>query len=220
WTVSDELTQFRQPQAVAVDPAGRVFVSQEPFGVSVFEKYGSLQESWGSAGSGDDEFFDVIAMAADAAHVYALDDLQKRIQVFDSQGRFERSWSTVADPPDATEAPLGIALTPDGRIAVVASRERIDFYDPMGNRVDRWRRASTTMRLADIAIDAAGTVFVTADHQVVQLDPGGAVHAAWTPPPGLTLRRIATSRPGRVFVLLGDAGVATLDGDLHQVGQW
>jgi hypothetical protein len=92
---------FQGPTDVAWDAQGNIFVA-DGLGnarVAKFTRDGVFVKSWGSRGSGDNQFHTSRGIAVDAAgNVYVADRGNNRIQVFDNDGNFKSSITTGGDP--------------------------------------------------------------------------------------------------------------------------
>ena len=91
--------QFHNAFGIACDPQGNVFVtsnqtaSDEPK-VHKYDGFGNLLAEWGTYGSGNGEFNQVMGIAVDlAGHVYVADYWNHRVQVFDRSGRRIGGWA-------------------------------------------------------------------------------------------------------------------------------
>ena len=92
---------FRSPSDIAWDGDGNIFVADGLANARVakFTRDGVFVKSWGSRGSGDNQFKIVHGIAVDAnGNVYVADRGNNRIQVFDNNGTFKSSITTGGDP--------------------------------------------------------------------------------------------------------------------------
>ncbi|HIN24705.1 MAG TPA: hypothetical protein EYM73_10025, partial [Dehalococcoidia bacterium] len=76
--------EFDAPSGVAVDGAGRLFVSDwGNHRILVFSQYGEFIGEWGTEGSDDGQFQNPYGLAVDdEGHVYVVDANNHRIQKF------------------------------------------------------------------------------------------------------------------------------------------
>jgi tripartite motif-containing protein 71 len=87
-----------EPQSVAVDRAGSVYVTDSNLGQCVhkFDSLGRVTHSWGSQGSGNGQFklFPSSVVVDSAGSVYVTDPGNYRVQKFDSSGKFILAWGS------------------------------------------------------------------------------------------------------------------------------
>jgi hypothetical protein len=99
---------FSKPTDVAWDGDGNIFVA-DGLGnarIAKFTSEGVFVKSWGSRGTGQDQFHSVASLAVDASgNVYAADRGNSRIQVFDNNGNYKSSITGVGDP-------MALCITP------------------------------------------------------------------------------------------------------------
>ena len=80
--------EFNNPNGVAVDAAGDVYVAD--YGNSRIQKFtsaGTFIIKWGGSGSGDGQFINAAGVAVDSAgNVYVADTFNNRVQKFDQTG--------------------------------------------------------------------------------------------------------------------------------------
>jgi len=92
---------FQSPTDVAWDAAGNIFVA-DGIGnarVAKFTHDGVFVKSWGSRGTGDNQFKMAHGIAVDASgNVYVADRGNNRIQVFDNDGNYKSSITSGGDP--------------------------------------------------------------------------------------------------------------------------
>jgi DNA-binding beta-propeller fold protein YncE len=92
---------FEGPTDVAFDADGNIFVADGTANARVakFTRDGVFVKSWGSRGSGNDQFSTARSIAVDAGgNVYVADRGNNRIQVFDNNGGFKSSITTAGNP--------------------------------------------------------------------------------------------------------------------------
>ncbi len=92
---------FEGPTDVAWDSSGNIFVADGTGNARIakFDRNGVFVKSWGSRGSGNDQFSTARSIAVDAAgNVYVADRGNNRIQVFDNNGAYKSSITTAGNP--------------------------------------------------------------------------------------------------------------------------
>ena len=181
--------QFNWPKAIAVDPAGNVYVGDTYNDrVQVFDASGELLHKWGNEGrgigpfrkrSGDGQFNWPKAIAVDpAGNVYVGDTYNDRVQVFDSNGRFLRKWGTVGSGDGLFDGPNGIAVDRGGNVYVTElQNDRVQVFDSNGRFLVKWgtegRGDGQFKDPNGIAVDGTGNVYVAdeGNHRVQVFAP-------------------------------------------------
>ena len=130
---------FRQPEAVAVGPSGRVFVADQfSHLVQVFSASGTYEGQWGSAGAGPGQFGAVGGLAVDRhGDVYLVDATNDRVEKFTADGGFIASWGGRGKGAGQFDfgGGQGTYEPPGGGIAV--SNSFVYVSDTANNRVQR-----------------------------------------------------------------------------------
>jgi DNA-binding beta-propeller fold protein YncE len=129
--------QFRTPDGISVDSAGRVFVAdQENDRVQVFSADGTLlnvitnglKRPYGVA-------------ADDRGSVYVLDTDNDRIQELTAAGVPVRTWGSKGKGDGQLDDPRGIGVGPDGTVYVADhDNNRVDAFAPDGTFIRKWGR--------------------------------------------------------------------------------
>ncbi len=93
---------FNRPSDVTWDRNGNIYVA-DGFGpnnrIAKFDKNGDFLKTWGSTGSGSNQFNGIRGIASDAAgNIYVADAGNKRIQVFDGEGTFKSTITNIGSP--------------------------------------------------------------------------------------------------------------------------
>ena len=85
---------LRFPEAVAVGPAGDIYVADQlGYTVQEFSPAGTPENQWGSFGGGHGQFGPIGGIATDpAGNVYVVDSSHDRIQKFTAAGAFVTAW--------------------------------------------------------------------------------------------------------------------------------
>ena len=127
--------QFR-PTDMIVDGSKLFVVDIEGHRIVVLDKStGRELSSFGSPGSGDDNFFHPtnIAMGPNK-HLYISDTSNFRVQEFTPDGQFVRSYGGgVGTAPGSFARPKGVAVDREGRVYIVdAAFERVQVFNDQG----------------------------------------------------------------------------------------
>lgn len=120
--------EFDQPQGLAVDQAGEVYVADAGnCRVQVFSADGKFLRSWGSCGGEQGQFQKPLDVAiGPRGDVYVADFELDRVQVFSRDGAFKFSWGRPGKKQGEFSSPAGIGIGGSGTVYVV------EFY---GDRV-------------------------------------------------------------------------------------
>ena len=95
---------FDKPSAIAVSPAGDIFVADGHGGESnarivKFSADGKFITAWGKKGAGPGEFNEPHGIALDSTgRVFVADRVNARIQIFDRDGKFLAEWKQFGRP--------------------------------------------------------------------------------------------------------------------------
>ena len=127
--------QFRPTDMIA-DGSKLFVVDIEGHRIVVLDKStGRELSSFGSPGSGDDNFFHPtnIAMGPNK-HLYISDTSNFRVQEFTPDGQFVRSYGGgVGTAPGSFARPKGVAVDREGRVYIVdAAFERVQVFNDQG----------------------------------------------------------------------------------------
>ena len=138
-TVRRTYGTFDSPTDLAIGPDGTAFIAdQGAGGVEVIEPDGSYRGRLGHAGTGQDAFQQIVAVAVDrAGDLYALDAGQRVVIHYD---RFQRRLGTWAVPGEPKDLPVDLAIHPQrgllvlhasGRLIAVSSKGANDVTAPL-----------------------------------------------------------------------------------------
>ena len=169
--------QFNAPSAVAVDPAGHVYVADAGGLVDAsgarpgdrilkFDGNGKLLAKFGSAGSKDGQFDEPADLQTDAqGNLFVADWANGRVQKFDPSGKFVTQWDTCGSGQHAAFAPAGVALDSAGNVYVADFENyRVCIYDNDGRFLGRFGSQGDGPAQfegpSDVAVDATGVVYV------------------------------------------------------------
>jgi len=136
--------QFFDPEAVAVDRNGNVFVADSGnHRIEKFSDSGDFLLQWGSMGEATGQFQTPDGLAVDAAgSVYVADLNNNRIQKFDNNGTFVTTWGEAGSGDGQFSGPVGVAIDAQGNV-LVADRfnNRVQTFTSSGSFVAKWGTA-------------------------------------------------------------------------------
>jgi len=171
--------QFSQPMGIAATPNGDVYVADAGNNRVVHLHYnedGSI--SWkGTVGSGFNHPTDVAVDSKGA--IYVADEGNNRVVVYNPDGSKRTEWGRDLFKPRALaviDRDAASNLNNDNFVAVIDNRQkRISMFDPYGDlkvRVTHKEMGYEEVRFAYVAIDRAGSVYITDmhNHQVHKFD--------------------------------------------------
>ncbi len=124
--------EFNHPDAVAVDPAGNVYVADTGNERIVkLSPAGSVLSEWGSRGTADGLFHSPTGVAVDGAgNVYVVDNGNNRIEEFGSNGQFLAKWGVRGIEPGEFSQPTAVAVDCNGSVYVAdTNNNRIERFD-------------------------------------------------------------------------------------------
>ncbi len=141
---------LRFPEAVAIGPAGDVYVADQlSYVVQEFSPAGAFENQWGSFGGGHGQFGPVGGIASDpAGNVYVVDSSHNRIEKFTAAGAFIRAWGrrgsevgqfSFGSSQDPTKPPGGgIAATASYVYVADSGNNRIERFNLEGGEAMAW----------------------------------------------------------------------------------
>jgi sugar lactone lactonase YvrE len=126
--------QFREPNGVATDSAGNVYVADSGNDrVQKFSSTGAFITKWGSSGAGNGAFQYPCGVAADSAGgVFVSDADNDNLQKFTSAGGFVTTWGGSGSAAGQFSDPCGLATDALGSVYVAdVSNHRIQKFTPI-----------------------------------------------------------------------------------------
>ena len=125
--------RLNEPEGVAVDKAGNVYVS-DSFNSRVQKIAGSQMVSWGSFGVGRNQFEFPSGLAlSPSGTLYVADSANARIKLMSTAGKVRRIWGKYATIPTILGQPAGVAIDPHGDVWITdATNDRLQVRSPDG----------------------------------------------------------------------------------------
>jgi hypothetical protein len=167
--------------------------------VKKFTTSGVFVNKWGSEGSGDGQFEEFGAIAADSTgNVYVTDFSTGRVQKFTSDGTFLGKWGSWGSGDGQFAGPSGIAVDTSGNVYVTDDQNsRIEKFAPV---VPVTTTPTTTITTPSIAISTAPPVLL------VTSNPSGADIFIDGIQRGTTPNTIRDLEPGTHSVTVSEIG--------------
>jgi len=160
--------QFYTPHAIALDPSGFVYVTDDSNRIQKFTIDGQFVTKWGSTGTGPGQFNGSWGIAVDfQGNVYVSDHYNNRIQKFTSEGNFITQWGSLGTDNGQFDRPYGIAVDSSGNVYVVDQFNiRIQKFTSSGQFVTKWGSTGSadgqfSKWPIGVAVDSSGNVYVT-----------------------------------------------------------
>jgi len=186
---------LRFPEAVAIGPAGDVYVADQlSYTVQEFSPAGAFENQFGSFGGGHGQFGPVGGLAVDpAGNVYVVDSSHNRIEKFTAAGAFIKAWGrhgsevgqfSFGSSQDPTQPPGGgIAVTGSYVYVADSGNDRIERFNLEGGEAMAWgtKGSEPGQFLYPRGIAANGSEVLVADddnHRVEMFNPEGAYVAS------------------------------------------
>jgi streptogramin lyase len=167
-----------------VGPSDVVYTVEETRVQEFDGRNGNFLAQWGSAGTGDGQFYQASGIAVDGSYNVFVIDGSGRVQKFDSNGAFLLKWGSPGFGDGQFATPLGIAVDAAGNVYVVDFGGRLQKFDGNGTFLTKW---FTFGQSRGVAVDASGNVFVIAggsesNNRVDKYDSNGNSLAFWGSP--------------------------------------
>jgi hypothetical protein len=177
-----EAARLRGASAVALDPAGLRYVADtDHHRIVVFDAAGAMVRTWGRFGREPGEFQRPRGVALDrAGTVYVADWGNHRIARFTREGRWLGAFGGLRfEAFDGTFTPTMVAAPDTGEIVVHAYG--VYTFTPAGRRLAGRRIPFATHTRCEMAVDAAGYLYVVGDRdrRVHKLDRAGRIVASF-----------------------------------------
>lgn len=137
WKLGRSYNELNQPNTIAADTKGNVFVADRNYRVSKYTNIGQFVTRWGKQGSQSSEFSDIAGLATDkAGNVYVGDAGRNLVKKFDGIGNFLTQWELPA--PGSVGA---IATDNSGNVYVLNrfnDEPTIQKFDSNGRFIIKW----------------------------------------------------------------------------------
>jgi DNA-binding beta-propeller fold protein YncE len=157
--------RFHQPEGVAVDSVGNIFVADTRASRIVeFDPSGARINSWGGRGTGAGRFVRPIDLAVDPSdHVFVVDSGNDRIEEFDDSGNFIREWGAFGSAPGDFIDPQAVATNRSGDVYVGdPANNRVQEFAPSGIFIREWGDggAENSLNPIGLAVGPSDDVYV------------------------------------------------------------
>ena len=170
-------SRFSRPVGIAVDVNGYVYVADcDNSRIQKFKADGTYVTQWGTQGTGNGQFgvapgIGPYGVAVDnrSNKVYVVDDTNNRIEVFDRVGGYLTTWGSLGSGNQQFNRPKGIAIDVNTDVYVAdPGNRRIQKFKSDGTPVSIWSSVPSPVGKTPsfispygVAVDAIGNVFVT-----------------------------------------------------------
>jgi DNA-binding beta-propeller fold protein YncE len=145
WNVAGPTPQVDTQNAIAIDTANNVYVSSNNR-IFKYTNDGQFLFSWGSFGTSQGEFNQIVGMATDSLNnIYVVEKYNLRIQKFTSDGDFVTSWGANCQSHQVfCSEPQGIAIDPISNTVYVTEYNagRISVFTEEGQFLTGWNSPS------------------------------------------------------------------------------
>jgi hypothetical protein len=145
WNVAGPNPQVDTQNAIAVDNANNVYVSSNNR-IFKYTNDGQFLFSWGSFGTNEGEFNQIVGMATDSLNnIYVVEKYNLRIQKFTSDGDFITSWGANCQSQQVfCSEPQGIAIDDASNTVYVTQYNagRISVFTAEGEFLTGWNSPS------------------------------------------------------------------------------
>ena len=167
WFVASPNPNVDTQNAIAVDNLNNVYVSSNSH-IFKYTSDGTFIKSWGSEGTGDGQFQQIVGIAIDSSNnVYATDAYSQRVEKFDSDGTFIKSWGSDCQGTRVfCSDPQGIGTDSSNNVYVTEyNAGRVSKFTNDGSFITGWDVPSAY----GIAIDNLGNVYISSGTNVIQI---------------------------------------------------
>ncbi|MFC1736807.1 twin-arginine translocation signal domain-containing protein [Candidatus Hydrogenedentota bacterium] len=214
WTVPE--VDNGTPTGISFGVEGRVLIPDTHYGrILEYSLTGDLLETWGSYGTGEEQFIYATGIRQMADGTYYISEYgvgAERVHVFDSGKRFKLQWGGPGSDPGMFSRLMSISTDEDEAIYVVDTcNHRIQRFDREGTYISSIGEAGSGAGQIkfphDMAFAPDGSILVCefGNHRISRFTRDGSFVASYGRP-GAGLgefngpRGIATSDDGKVYV--------------------
>jgi hypothetical protein len=181
--------EFFNPQSVAIDAAGNVYVVDSINNrIQKFTNGGVYITQWGSMGSGPGQFNNPWGVATGpAGAVYVADWTNNRIQKFTSAGAYVTQWGGLGSGNGQFSAPAGVATDAAGNVYVTDyGNYRVQKFTSAGAYITQWGSSGTGNGQFSnpwgVAVDGSSNVYVsdfTPNNRIQKFTSTGVYLTQW-----------------------------------------
>jgi hypothetical protein len=165
------------PRHVCTDGTYLYCALSNGFSGQTIEKHrcsdGGLVASWGSAGTGDGQFAEVMGIATDGTYVYVTDISLNRVQKFTTTGAFIAKWGSSGSGTGQFSIPKGIGIDDRGTIWIAdPGNSRLQEFSSGGD----YQRSVTQIGGSGIDFGSGNILFVSnqTSHNLAKWDETSA----------------------------------------------
>ena len=179
--------QFKEPRAIAIGPAGAVYVTDSLSRVQKFAPDGAFVTQWYGWSAGPTQFLEGVGLAVDRSGTVTLaDGRYGRLLRYTADGRFLTVWSARSNAEGWFSEPYGVEQGPNGNLYVADSaNRRVEVFSTDGRFLFQWGSPGSEAGEFDyprsIAAAADGSVYVVdqKNHRVQKFSSAGDFLRMW-----------------------------------------
>ena len=179
FSIPSGLPAITDPRDIVIDKNGNIFIALK-VNVVKLDNAGATVMVFGSSGSGDGQFVNIVDIALDSkGNIYVADSFDDRVQKFDSEGNFILKFGYRGSGDGQFVQPNGIALDSVGNIYVVESgNDRVQKFDSEGNFISKFGsegiKNGQFVNPKDIELDSNDNIYVVESDRVQKFDSQGS----------------------------------------------
>ena len=178
---------FKEPDAVAIDPSGDIWVADSRHNrVVEFDTTHKVLRQFGTEGTGEGQFDGIRGIAADASgDVYVTDYGNDRVQEFGPEGEFKLAFGSLGTSSDHFTGPSAITVDSSGNVWVLdnTAGKLAQEFSSAGEYISGFGTATETLGVGSatgIAI-SGGDVYLAEplEHRVEKYSTSGEMLASF-----------------------------------------